>query len=161
MPSLGEETAIRTVSDRRKRPTPFISRYSFTGGQRKIIRRGEDKKKYIFVDLYSTRLFATLLFLLILNVSDSYFTLALVRENIAVEINPLMAFFLGYGSTPFISAKFLIPAVPVFILCICKNRPMTKILLPLAIFFYLLIILYELNLMYQVLPPFDKLNYVF
>lgn len=161
MPSLGEETAIRTVPDRRKQPTPFISKYTFTRGQRKTLRREEDKKNYFFVDLYSTRLLITLLALLSLNLSDSYFTLTLIEENIATEINPIMAFFLGYGNTPFILAKFLITSIPLIILCLCKNSPVTKVLIVSVIVFYFLIIVYELNLMYQFFPPLDKLHYVF
>ncbi len=161
MPSSGEETIRRIVPDRRKRPTPFISKYTFTGGQRKTIRREEDKKKYFFVDLYSTRLLITLLVLLSLNISDSYFTLTLIEENIAAEINPIMAFFLGYGNTPFILAKFLITSVPLIILCLCKNSPVTRVLIVSVILFYFLIIAYELNLMYQFSPPLNRLNYVF
>lgn len=161
MPSLGKETARRTVTDRRKQPTPFISKYTFTGGQRKTIRREKDKKNYFFVDLYSTRLLITLLILLSLNISDSYFTLTLIEKNIAAEINPVMAFFLGYGHTPFSLAKFLITYVPLIILCLCKNSPVARVLIVFVILFYFLIIVYELNLMYQFSPLFNKLHYVF
>jgi len=156
----GEETARRIVPDRRKRPTPFINRYSFIGGQRKTVRRKEDNNKYVFVDLYSTRLFITLLILSTLSLSDSYFTLTLIKEDIAVEINPVMSFFLRYGNTPFIFSKFLITSIPLFILCICKNCSITRVLVISTVICYLLIILYELNLMYQIFP-FLKLNVVF
>jgi hypothetical protein len=72
-----------------------------------------------------------------------------------------MAFFLGYGNTPFILAKFLITSVPLIILCLCKNSPVTRVLIIFVILFYSLIIIYELNLMYQFFPSLDKLHYVF
>jgi len=162
MQSSVEETVRRVLSDRRKRPTPLMSRYSFLSGRRKTIRRERDKEKHIFVDLYySNRLLITILVFLTLNLIDSYFTLTLIEENIAAEINPIMNFFLGYGITPFIVAKFFITSVPLIILCLCKNCSLTKILLVFALLFYLLIIFHELNLMYQFLPVFEKSHYVF
>ena len=64
----------RSFTDRRKRPTPFVSRYTFWGGRRKLIRREEDKRKHNFVDLYSPSLLIILLVVLILTsltVADS------------------------------------------------------------------------------------------
>jgi hypothetical protein len=161
MENLAGETENREIPDRRKRPTPFISRYSFLGGHRKIIRREEDKKKYAFVDLYSTRLFIILLVLSTLSIGDSYFTLSLIKENLAVEINPIMAFFLERGSTPFVLSKYLITTIPLFILCICKNRPITRVLVVSIVFVYLFIIMHELNLMYHIFPLSQTVSCVF
>jgi hypothetical protein len=155
------KTTRREIPDRRKRLTPFISRYSFIGGRRKIVRREEDKKKYAFVDLYSTRLFIILLILSAFSIVDSYFTLSLIKENLAVEINPIMAFFLERGSTPFVLFKYLITTIPLFILCICKNRPTTKVLIGFTVFIYLFIIMHELNMMYHFFPISQKMSYVF
>lgn len=155
------KTTRRKIPDRRKSTTPFISRYSFLGGHRKIVRRDEDKKKYAFVDLYSPRLFIILLVLSALSIVDSYFTLSLIKENLAAEINPIMAFFLERGSTPFVLSKYLITTIPLFILCICKNRPTTRVLVVFTVFIYLFIIMHELNLMYHVFPLSQKVSYVF
>ncbi len=155
------ETTRRSTPDRRKSPTFFISRYSFIGGRRKTIRREEDKKKYVFVDLYSTRLFIVLLMLSALSIVDSYFTLALIQGNLAVEINPVMAFFLDYGDTPFVLSKFLLTTIPLFVLCICKNRPITRVLVVFTVVCYLFIIMHELNLMYHIFPFPQKMSYVF
>jgi hypothetical protein len=156
-----DEIKSRTIPDRRKNHTPFISRYSFFGGQRKIIRREEDKKKYAFVDLYSTRLFIILLVLSALSIADSYFTLSLIKQNLAVEINPLMAFFLERGSTPFVLSKYLFTTIPLLVLCICKNRPITRILMVFIVFVYLFIVMHELNLMYHIFPLSQSVSYVF
>jgi hypothetical protein len=154
MRDSGEEVNRRFLHDRRKQPTPFISRYTFIGGRRRTVRREEERKKYTFVDLYSTPLFLALLLLLILNVSDSYLTITLIKNNVAAEANPIMAFYLEYGHLPFFTAKFLITAIPIFIFCICKNFSITKASLVSAIFIYLSIITYELNMLFQFLPPF-------
>jgi hypothetical protein len=155
------ETSKRKIPDRRKRPTAFLSKYSFAGGRRKTIRREEDEKKYVFVDLYSTRLFIILLVLSTLSIVDSYFTLALIKGNLAVEINPIMAFFLDQGSAPFVFTKFLFTTIPLFILCICKNRPATRVLVVLTVCLYLFVIMHELNLMYHIFSVPQKVSYVF
>ncbi len=155
------ETRNRRIPDRRKRPTPFISKYSFAGGRRKTIRREEDKKKYVFVDLYSTRLFIILLVLSTLSIADSYFTLALIKGNLAIEINPIMAFFLEQGSAPFVFTKFVFTTIPLFILCICKNRPATRVLVVSTVVIYLFVIMHELNIMYHIFPFSQRVSYVF
>jgi hypothetical protein len=161
MLNSADETKRRKIPDRRKSPTPFISRYSFLGGRRKNVRREEDKQKFAFVDLYSTRLFIILLVLSALSIADSYFTLTLIKENLAVEINPIMAFFLERGSTPFVLFKYLITTLPLFILCICKNRLITRVLVVFIVFIYLFIIMHELNLMYHIFPLSQTVSYVF
>jgi hypothetical protein len=154
MQKILEESERRHLSDRRKSPTPFISRYTFIGGRRKTIRRCSDRKKYIFVDIYSPQLLLMLLLLLILNISDCYLTLILITENVAVEVNPIMSFYLKLGNISFLSAKLFFTIVPLFTFCICKNFSITKASLITAIIIYLSLIMYELNLIFKFLPPF-------
>lgn len=154
MHNSAENIDGRIISDRRNRPTPIISRHTFIGGKRNTVRRKADKKKHIFVDLYSTQLFITLLTLLILNLGDCYFTLKLIKENIIVEANPIMAFYLGHGDASFVMSKFLIFTVSLFIFCLCKNFYITKVSLASSIIIYLLNIVYELNIMYKFYPHF-------
>ena len=54
----------RCGKDRRVKPTPFLSRFTLTGGRRKTVRRQHDRRKHIFVDLYDTRLFLAIFALL-------------------------------------------------------------------------------------------------
>ena len=60
--------------DRRKRATPRFSRYSLWGGRRKSVRR-EEEREGSFVDLYGQRLLLLLLWVALMNVADSFFTL--------------------------------------------------------------------------------------
>jgi hypothetical protein len=161
MQNTAGETAKRRIPDRRKRPTPFISRYSFIGGRRKTIRREADEKNYVFVDLYSNRLFIILMILSTFSIADSYFTLTLIKGNLAVEINPIMAFFLEQGSTPFVLSKFLFTTIPLFVLCVCKNRPIARVLVICTVCLYLFIIMHELNLMYHLFSVPQRISYVF
>ncbi|MGD0886244.1 MAG: DUF5658 family protein [Thermodesulfovibrionales bacterium] len=146
------EEKKRTGPDRRRQPTPVLSKYTCAGGRRRIIRRREDRRQHIFIDVYSSRLFITLLFLLLLTVADSYFTIALTEKNIVVEANPIMAFYLEHSTTIFFAVKFLIAAVAVLIFCLCKNSPITKVSVAFAIIIYLTVTLYELNIMYAFYP---------
>ncbi len=154
MATSEEKTDNRIIRDRRKYPTPLISRYSFYGGQRKMSRRETDRKQHIFVDQYSTSLFIILLLLLILSLFDGFFTFILIKHNIVFEANPIMAFFLGYDHVSFFAVKFLITGVSVLIFCLCKNNYVTKIFLGVAVIIYLSIVLYELNIIHNRYPLF-------
>jgi hypothetical protein len=136
----------RILQDRRKCPTPIISRYTFRDGKRKTIRREADKKTNIFVDVYSTRLLIAILSLLILSCLDAFLTLSLIEKGSVVEANPVMAFFLDIGIFHFSLIKFIITAVSLIVLCIFKNVNITRIGLPVALKIYLAVIVYELYL---------------
>jgi hypothetical protein len=136
----------RTLTDRRNSPTPIISKYTFSGGRRKTIRRKSDKKTHIFVDVYSTRLLIAVLSLLALSSLDACLTLALIEKGTVVEANPVMAFLLDYGVLPFSLIKFVITAMALIVLCLLKNVRITRIGLPVAIKIYLAVIIYEIYL---------------
>jgi len=133
----------RNRSDRRKTPTSIISRYTVSGGRRKIIRRDYEKGKHFFVDLYSTRLFIAVLTLLLLSGFDAYMTLTLIDQGSVYEANPFMAYFLDYGIFHFTAAKLIITIASICILCLFKNVRLTRIGLPVAINIYILIVAYE------------------
>ena len=137
----------RIIDDRRKQSTPFLSRHTIFVGQRRTIRRKEDKRKHIFLDNYGLLLFITLLLLLLLSISDAYLTLTLVKAYNATELNPVMAFYLEYGSVTFFLEKFLFTSVAVFIFCVFNHFAVVKISLALAIIIYLGVVQYELSIM--------------
>ncbi len=141
-----EKTNIRDKPDRRKCPTPIFSRYTFSGGRRRIIRRRDNKKQHLFVDLYSTRLLIAIIGLLCLSCLDAYMTLELIDKGKVFEANPIMAYFLDFGILPFTTIKFIITATALVILCLFKNVNITRISLPIAIKIYILIIMYEFYL---------------
>lgn len=136
----------RASNDRRKRPTPIISRHTFYGGRRKVIRREEEGKKHIYVDLYSTRLLLAAIALLLLSSLDAFLTLELIENGRVVEANPLMATLLNHSETLFAVTKFAITASALTILILFKNVKITRICLPCAIKLYMLVIAYELYL---------------
>ncbi|RJQ50477.1 MAG: hypothetical protein C4526_11825 [Nitrospiraceae bacterium] len=143
---VNEGIYVRALWDRRERPTPVISRYTFWGGKRKTSRRAEDRKRHIFVDVYSTRLLIVILTLLTLSCLDAVLTLSLIEKGSVVEANPVMAFFLDVGVFHFSLIKFVITAVALIVLCVFKNVNITRIGLPVAIQIYLAVIIYEIYL---------------
>ena len=150
MNSIAEDKGERT--DRRVKPTPFLSRYTLTGGRRKAVRRNDDMPKHIFVDLYDTRLFIAIFVLLILNVLDGFLTLLLVSENIIVEANPVMAFCLDYGHVPFFWVKYLLMAVSLLIFCIFGGFRLSRISLVCSIMLYTSVLIYQLRIVYEHYP---------
>jgi len=136
----------RTLKDRRRCPTPILSRYTCWGGRRKIIRRVSEKKSSLFVDIYSTRLLIAVLSLLSLSCLDAFMTLSLIEKGSVVEANPVMSFFLDFGVFHFSLAKFVVTAIALLILCLFKNVNITRIALPVAIKIYLAVIIYEIYL---------------
>ncbi len=137
---------IRNLTDRRRCPTPIFSRFTVWDGKRKTIRRETEKKKHLFVDLYSTRLLIAVLALLCLSCLDAFMTISLIERGNVVEANPLMAFFLDYGILPFTISKFIITASALTVLVLFKNVKITRYTLPVAIKIYIAIVIYEFYL---------------
>jgi hypothetical protein len=145
--SMSREARKLDRPDRREKRTPLISKYTFWGGQRKKARRKTDKRRHLFVDCYSLHLLSILLILLLFNYIDSYLTLALIQQKVAVEGNPIMAFHMEHGILPFVANKGFITSISLAILCIFKNFYIAKIGLAFSVLIYFFIVLYELFLL--------------
>ena len=135
----------RTIPDRRRKPTPILSRYTFLG-QRKDVRRDEDRRRYIYVDQYSLRFFILLMVILLLGTADAFLTLHHVHVNNAEELNSIMDFFLGISPKMFFNVKYILTAVCLTVLCLHKNLPIVKYLLGVVFLIYFVIVLNHLYL---------------
>ena len=69
----------RRNTDRRERPTPRLSRYSFFGGRRRGPRRAHEVQG-AFVDLYEPRLLLLVLWTALLNLFDTFFTIVHLQQ---------------------------------------------------------------------------------
>lgn len=136
----------RSGGDRRKRPTPMLSRYMFRG-RRKTIRRSEDRGVHLYVDQYNLGLFLFILSILLLGVADAYLTLYHVNVHEAEELNPIMGFFLGVSPTVFFHVKYILTSLCLMILCLHKNLPLVRYLLGLVFAIYLIIVLNHIYLL--------------
>jgi hypothetical protein len=82
-------------------------------GNRRIIRRQEDRGRIFFVDQYSPKLFITMLAILFLCAIDALLTLFLLNQG-AHEINPIMAYLLNIGPYAFVVFKYVITLTATF-----------------------------------------------
>jgi hypothetical protein len=109
----------RRFGDRRQRPTPMLSRYSFVGGRRAGSRRKEDDSS-VFVDVYGGRLFTLALAIIGLNLLDAWFTLLFLAHG-GREVNPFVQKVLDCGPFAFIVFKTFGIGICVAFLTITKN----------------------------------------
>ncbi len=131
--------------DRRKRPTPRFSRFTFSGGRRRKPRRAGEVEG-AFVDQYSTRLVLLLSWIALMNAADSFFTLLHI-QNGGVELNPVAGMLLGLGRVGFVVSKGALISLPLVILCQHKNFSVARIGLWLASGAYTLLLGYHLWLL--------------
>jgi hypothetical protein len=131
--------------DRRGQPTPRLSRYALWGGRRREVRRTEDREGS-FVDQYSGRLFVLMVWIGLMNIGDSFFTLFHLQAG-GIELNPFAALLLGTGRTGFVVAKSLLISIPLLVLCLHKNFSLARIGLWVAASCYSVLFLYHLYLL--------------
>jgi len=119
MQNHSDSSNKRSGLDRRKRKIPRL-KYLLFGGQRKMIRRGEDKQQMTILDNYSPRLLTFALIILTLSLADGFFTLHLTDHG-AIEANPVMAYFLDLSPWAFMSVKYLLTSLSVICFLILNN----------------------------------------
>ncbi|MEJ2101202.1 MAG: DUF5658 family protein [Desulfobacterales bacterium] len=109
----------RCGRDRRTHQFPKI-KYLLFSGRRARARRQEDRYQTFYFDRYSSRLFAAIMAILCLSVLDALLTLHLIKSG-STEINPLMSYFLKYGTFVFLVAKYFLTCTGVIILLLFRN----------------------------------------
>ena len=130
-------------------------KYLLFNGRREQSRRNEDRSKAVIYDRYNPKLFLAITTILVLSILDAVLTLVVIQRG-ATELNPVMAYFLEFGTPTFIIAKYLLTSVGVFILLIFKNVFLTRIkiythsLFPCVIFVFMVVIAWELFLIFGV-----------
>jgi hypothetical protein len=119
--SLSQQLPVerRAGQDRRRQPTLSL-RSIFRDGQRSHIRRAEDRQRSFYVDRYRQSLFAAIVVILFLSVLDALFTLLLLQHG-AVEINPVMAFYIDVGPYAFLAVKYGLTSLGVVFLLLFRN----------------------------------------
>ena len=138
------------------RRTNKISRlkYLLFNGRRVSSRREDDSGRAIIFDRYHPNLFLAITTILVLSILDAVLTLVVIQRG-ATELNPVMAYFLEYGTPTFIVAKYVLTSIGVLILLIFKNVFLTKIkiythsLFPCVILVFLAVIAWELFLIFS------------
>ena len=104
----------RSGQDRRQDHIPFFKLLLFSG-KRKKLRRTEDSRRITVFDTYHPNLFFSILTVLVLSLLDATLTLILIERG-AVELNPVMKFYLTLGPTVFVMVKYGITALALLII---------------------------------------------
>lgn len=141
------EMEKRTVPDRRKKPTPALSRYTFFG-RRRMFRRKEDQGRGGYVDRYSSSLFFFLVLLLGLNILDIIFTLMII-DNKGWEVNPIVRSVMDIHGDGFWIWKFGMISFSLTLLCLHSKFRMAKTAILALSSIYFILILYQLYVLFR------------
>ncbi len=145
----GEAIERRESTDRRRRPTPILSRYTFVGGKRRDSRRGEEATA-CFVDEWGAGLFGVVTCLAALNFLDAWFTIYLLSFG-GKEMNPFIDAVIQLGCWPFIFVKSFGIGICVAILTLTSRFRIAKIGLATVMVGYTLLLFWHLYLL-SILP---------
>ena len=138
------EGFVHRGPDRRRAPTPRFSRYTLWGGRRKGPRRGPENEG-TFVDLYGRRLFLLVLWIAVMNVGDSFFTLVHLQAG-GVELNPVAKALLTTGRWNFVFVKSILIGLALVVLAVHKNFHLARVGLWTAAGTYTCLVAYHLLL---------------
>lgn len=143
----------RSGSDRRHKGISAL-RSLLIYRRRRNLRRESDRRGLALLDYYHPSLFLSIILVLVLSVIDAFLTLYLMDHG-AIELNPVMAFFIELGSLPFILAKYCLTAFSVLIVVIFNYyffrhlRIFTRNLLHLFTLGFSLVIVWEIVLTFR------------
>ena len=90
------------------------------GGRRERGRRLEDRSKTFLVDRYSPFFLAIIVSILFLSVIDALLTLFLIDRG-ALELNPVMAYYLDLGPYSFLAVKYAFTCIGVVSFLLLRN----------------------------------------
>lgn len=120
--------------DRRRRPTPILSRYTFTGGRR-VGGRRDGESENIYVDVYSPRLVVLLLLFFALTVLDSVSTLVYLGKG-GRELNPIAQWMIDTGPLFFVLAKGVLSGLCLLFVMLHKTFKPARTALGIGFAFY-------------------------
>ncbi len=141
----------RFGGDRRRCPTPALSRYTFLGGRRRGPRRTADPQS-IYVDRVGWSLASVLIVIFVFHVLDALFTLAHIARG-GAELNPLMGFFLKQGSGAFLTAKLSIAGLGLLFLGFHGRFPLVRKGIATLFVLYACVVCYHVILIWQTGVP--------
>ncbi len=137
----------RIFRDRRKKPTPALSRFTLWG-RRRTFRRKIDQQKGGYVDQYSGLIFLFLISAVVLNILDAFITIMILDLG-GWEVNPIVRSGIEVYGDKFWIWKFLIVCACVVFLCLhSKFRRAKLIIVSLNIYYILVVFFNVLQIIY-------------
>ncbi len=131
----------RVRPDRRRRPTPMISRYALFGGRRRAPRRLAEAEG-AYVDRHGVGVGVLVLAVLALNVFDGFFTLYYMSFG-GQEANPVVDALIEWGQRPFLFIKCVGTGLALAFLVLHKNYRLGRVGLVCALLLYSGILAYH------------------
>ena len=138
----------RIEKDRRRQPTPGLSRYTFFG-RRKMMRRKTDWQKGGYVDRYSSTLFFFLITIVGLNVLDALFTM-MILDLKGWEANPVVNSVITLYGTKFWIWKFFIVSVSLALLCLHSRFRLVREIIVAISCLYFIVVVYQIFLLLRI-----------
>ena len=114
----------RILNDRRKKPTPALSRFAL-GGRRRNFRRKEDQKRGGYVDHYGSGLLFPIVLIAGLNILDALFTMIILEDG-GLEINPFVHSAIQIYGDRFWIWKFAMVSFSLILLCLHNKFRLAK-----------------------------------
>jgi hypothetical protein len=135
----------RIQTDRRKTPTPLLSRYTFFYGRRSTFRRREDRLRGGYVDRYGHRLFTVLIGIVVLNIFDALFT-HMILDGGGTELNPVAGWAITLFGRHFIVWKLAVIGCGLLVLCVHSEFRIAKAVIAMTVALYSGVVLYQVVL---------------
>jgi hypothetical protein len=132
------------LHERRKRPTPGLSRYTFFG-RRKGFSKESDHEKGGYIDFYSTKLFIVLIIILGLNILDVILTMVIL-EHQGYELNPVVRSAIDVYGDGFWVWKYGIVSACLLLLCLHIKFKRVKTIIVATCSIYFVVVLYQIIL---------------
>ncbi|MEZ6013861.1 MAG: DUF5658 family protein [Planctomycetota bacterium] len=143
-PPTPAELGRRRRTDRRSAPTPRISEFSLFGGRRRVVQRKEELEGS-FIDMYSTLMLVWVMWVSLMNLGDSFFTLVHLQAG-GIEVNPVADALLRTGRFGFVFAKGALIGGALLVLTMHKNFWLARTGLWISTVAYTALVIYHLTL---------------
>ena len=153
---MNERIIERRSGTERRLSSTINFRALLLGGRRERGRRKEDIPKTFLVDRYSPTFLAVIVGILFLSVIDALLTLYLIGRG-AVELNPVMAYYLELGPYSFLAVKYALTCVAVISFLLLRNIYLRPLRLYAGTLFYFVlalfgsVVIWELYLVIQII----------
>ena len=138
------ESDKSVLKERRVRPTPLLSKFTF-GGRRRTFRRIVDQQRGGSVDRYSPELFFFLILILGLNILDALFT-QMILDFGGWEVNPIVDAVISLFREKFWIWKFAVVSASLVVFCLHSKFRFVKEVILGTTLIYIGIVLYQLTL---------------
>ena len=145
-----EEGDRRILKDRRRQPTPGLSRYTLFGRRRRF-RRKSDQKTGGYIDHYDGGLFIALILIASLNILDSFLTMLVLNDG-GWEVNPIVRSVIESCGDGFWIWKFSVVSFSLILLGLHSNFGHVRTAINALCFIYIAVVLYQIFLITGRLP---------